>query len=401
MSFSNLGLSTNILNALSARGYQEATPIQAQAIPVILEGRDIIASAQTGTGKTAAFALPIIMRLAQHGKCRVLVLVPTRELALQVGAAFKEYGQFTNLNTSVICGGMPFGPQLKKIRNGVDMIVATPGRLLDHIQQKTIHLDHIETVVLDEVDRMLDMGFLPDVQRLVNLCKNRTQTLLFSATIPPAIEHLSRWALKDPVSISIGRRQAPAETIHHVFYPVSTSQKLELLLALLDKINFENAIVFTRTKMEADKIAAHLRHLRKPVAVLHSDRSQSQRIRALAGFKEGEFTILVATDIAARGLDIVGVGHVINYNIPDNPEDYVHRIGRTGRANTSGEAFTLVTGENIPAMRAIERFVNADIPKEKLEDFNYAYTNLFDVLSGDYKASSSRHRSRGRRRIRR
>jgi ATP-dependent RNA helicase RhlE len=376
--FSQLGLDPALAFAVQQMGYTEPTPIQQQAIPLVLAGRDVIGSAQTGTGKTAAFALPILQRLGAHGALRCLVLEPTRELALQVEDAFKTFSKFTGLRATVVYGGVGYGKQLEDLKRGVDVLAATPGRLLDHMEQGNCSLDHIEILVLDEVDRMLDMGFLPDVKRIVQKCPRARQTLFFTATLPPEIAQLASWALRDPATVEIGRQRAAAETVAHAFYPVVASQKYSLLQTLLEQTEFKSVIIFCRTKMGADRIAERLKASKHSVGVLHSDRNQSERTEALAGFKSGKYEVLVATDIAARGLDIAGVSHVINYDVPENPEDYVHRIGRTGRAQNTGDAFTLVTEDNVRDARSIERFIDTPIERKKIEGFPYIYSALFD-----------------------
>jgi ATP-dependent RNA helicase RhlE len=378
MSFQEMGLMDAVVHGAQSLGFVEPTPVQERCIPLILQGRDVIGSAQTGTGKTAAFALPILSKLKDRGGQRCLVLEPTRELALQVETAFQYYARFTEIEIGVVYGGVGYDRQKKLIQFGVDVVVATPGRLLDLQQQGLLRLDQIEILVLDEVDRMLDMGFLPDVKKIVQLCPTDRQTLLFSATIPPEIESLSSWVLQDPEVVEIGVRRAVAETVTHAFYPVAAAQKFDLLVALLEQTHYESVIVFTRTKQAADEISDRLKALRHSVTVLHSDRKQSERTAALAGFKSGKYEVLVATDIAARGLDIAGVTHVINYDIPLHPEDYVHRIGRTGRAEQAGDAFTLVTAEELKAMTDIEKFINQKVPRLRLDGFNYLYTALFD-----------------------
>ncbi len=377
--FSRLGLGDAVAFAVAEMGYNSPTPIQAQAIPVVLSGRDVTGSAQTGTGKTAAFALPIIRRLGAHAaKPRCLVLEPTRELALQVEEAFHKYAKYTDLDVTVVYGGVGYGKQRDDLQRGVDVVAATPGRLLDHIEQGTLSLDSIEILVLDEVDRMLDMGFLPDVRRIVQKCPAARQTLFFTATLPPELAQLAGWALKDPVEIKIGQRRSPAETVSHAFYPVVAPQKFDLLIELLGRTDFKSIIIFTRTKMGADRIAHRLQAQKHTVGVIHSDRSQRERVEALEGFKSGKFEVLVATDIAARGLDIAGVSHVINYDVPENAEDYVHRIGRTGRAQTTGDAFTLVTEDDVRNARSIERFIGASIERKRIDNFPYVYSALFD-----------------------
>src|SRR5438094_4553057 len=332
MSFAKLGLCSATLEGVKAMGYLEPTPIQLRAIPLILAGQDVIGSAQTGTGKTAAFALPILSLLGQQSRApRVLVLEPTRELAAQVETAVRDLARFTNLRVAVVYGGFGYGRQIEALRQGVDIIVATPGRLLDHLRQGNCKLDQIKFLVLDEADRMLDMGFLPDVRRIVERCPRERHTSLFSATIPPEIETLIRWAMKHPQTVEIGARRTPAETVKHVIYPVSESQKTDLLLELLKRVNYESVLIFCRTKHGADRVAHLLKRNNHAVAVLHSNRTQREREQALKGFRDGRYEVLVATDIAARGLDIADVSHVINYDVPQHPEDYIHRIGRTGR----------------------------------------------------------------------
>ena len=360
-------------------GYSTPTPIQLRAIPLILAGKDVIGSAQTGTGKTAAFALPILHHLGTHEKSpRVLVLEPTRELAAQVETAFRDYSRFTDLRVAVFYGGVGYGRQTDALRDGVDVLVATPGRLLDHIGRGTCKLNDIKYLVLDEADRMLDMGFMPDVRRIVDRCPRQRHTSLFSATIPPEIERLIQWAMHTPETIEIGARRSPAETVKHVIYPVAEAQKSQLLLQLLEKLNWDSAIVFCRTKHGADRVAHLLKRANHAVAVLHSNRTQREREQALNGFREGRYEVLVATDIAARGLDIADVSHVINYDVPQHPEDYIHRIGRTGRAESKGDAFTLMVAEDASHVFAIERFISQKIPRIKLEGFNYTYSAVFE-----------------------
>jgi len=359
-------------------GYIDPTPIQLRAFPIVLGGRDLIGSAQTGTGKTAAFGLPILSKLKSHGKCRCLILEPTRELAAQVETAFRDFGRFTDLRVTLIHGGVGYGNQRDDLKKGMDVLVATPGRLIDHLEQGTMNLNDINILVLDEVDRMLDMGFLPQVRRIVEQCPKDRQTLFFSATLPPEIEGLTKWVLRDPEIIEIGSRHSPADTITHAFYPVARDQKFDLLLALLERTNFDSVLIFSRTKHGADKIAGRLKTANHSVAVLHSNRTQRERVEALEGFKSGKYELMVATDIAARGIDVAGVSHVINYDVPQHPEDYVHRIGRTGRAEKVGDAFTLVTGEELDDVRAIERFIGTKVPRLKLDNFPYLYTALFN-----------------------
>ena len=379
MPFSKLGLSQAVVEGVNAMGYVEPTPIQLRAIPLIMEGRDVIGSAQTGTGKTAAFALPMLTQLGEAtGKTRALILEPTRELAAQVETAFRDFSRFTNVRVAVLYGGVGYGKQNDALKAGADIIVATPGRLLDHLGRGTARLDQIKFLVLDEADRMLDMGFLPDVRRIVERCPRNRHTSLFSATIPPQIETLIQWAMRNPETIEIGARRSPAETVKHVVYPVASDQKTKLLLALLDRVNYDSVIVFCRTKHGADRVAHQLKRGNHAVCVLHSNRTQREREQALRGFRDGRYEVLVATDIAARGLDIQDVSHVINYDVPQHPEDYVHRIGRTGRAQATGDAFTIMIAEDRPHMAAIERFIGQPIARVKLENFDYTYTSLFE-----------------------
>jgi ATP-dependent RNA helicase RhlE len=379
MGFTKLGLTAPVLEGVRAAGYVEPTPIQLRGIPLILSGQDVIGSAQTGTGKTAAFALPILSKLGEPARrTRALILEPTRELAAQVETAFRDYARFTKLRVAVIFGGVGYTRQTQALKDGTDIIVATPGRLLDHIEQGHCNFQHVEFLVLDEADRMLDMGFLPDVRRIVQRIPRERHTSLFSATIPPEISSLIQWAMKNPETIEIGVRRSPAETVKHVVYPVAEDQKTDLLRALLDSVNYDSVIVFCRTKNRADRIGHMLKKNNHAVATLHSNRTQREREQALKGFREGRYEVLVATDIAARGLDIEDVSHVINFDVPQHPEDYVHRIGRTGRAQATGDAFTLMVAEDSKHMMAIERFIGKKIERVKLDTFNYKYTALFE-----------------------
>jgi ATP-dependent RNA helicase RhlE len=380
MPFAKLGLSQPVLEGIKAMGYVEPTPIQLRAIPLVMEGHDVIGSAQTGTGKTAAFALPMLTKLGEpQNRTRALILEPTRELAAQVETAIRDFARYSDLKVAVVFGGVGYGAQNEALKGGADIIVATPGRLLDHMQEGRAKLDHVEFVVLDEADRMLDMGFLPDVKRIVQKCPAKRQTLLFSATIPPEIDYLIQWAMRTPQTIEIGARRSPAETIKHVIYPVAERQKLDLTLALLDEVHYDSVIMFCRTKDRADNVARLLKKNNHAVAVLHSNRTQSEREQALKGFRDGKFEVLVATDIASRGLDIADVSHVVNYDVPLHPEDYVHRIGRTGRAESRGDAFTIMCAEDQPYVERIERFIGKKIERVKLDKFDYQYTALFDV----------------------
>ena len=384
--FTSLGLAELVLQGVSAAGYTEPTPIQARAIPPVLRGGDVLGSAQTGTGKTAAFMLPILSRLGKHRPGqgpRALILEPTRELALQVEENARIYGKFTDLRATAVFGGVGYGKQREDLRRGVDVLVATPGRLQDFIDQRDVRLDGVEILVLDEVDRMLDMGFLPAVRKLVDRCPRDRQTLFFSATLPPELEKLSGWALRpNPETIEIGERRSPAETVTHAFYPVNKGQKFDLLAALLaQNTDAGSILVFARTRHGADRIARKLKGLAgarggpraaaETVAVMHSDRSQNQRVAALEGFKSGKYPVMVATDIAARGIDVASVTHVVNFDIPKNPEDYVHRIGRTGRAQREGDAFTLIAPEDADAARAVEKYLGQKVERRHLQGFRY------------------------------
>lgn len=372
MSFKDLNLSADILRGVVSAGYTDPTPIQLRAIPVVLSGRDLIASAQTGTGKTAAFALPILSKLGAHGRApRVLILEPTRELAAQVETAFRDFARHTDIRTVALFGGVGYGHQRGELKRGVDVIAATPGRLVDFIKGGELSLNTIEILVLDEVDRMLDMGFLPVVKDIIGRCPKGRQTLFFSATVPPEIAAVASFALRNPERVECGVNRSVNQSVNHALYPVAWAQKFDLLVALLEKTDFQSVLVFSRTKHGADKIAAKLKAAKHTVAILHANRSQNQRIEALAGFKSGKYEIMVATDIAARGIDVAGVTHVINYDVPENPEDYVHRIGRTGRAMAVGDAFTLVSPENADDIRDIQRFIGAKIPELRLEGFPY------------------------------
>jgi len=398
MPFIKLGLSPAVLEGVRAAGYTTPTPIQLRGIPLVLSGRDIIGSAQTGTGKTAAFALPILTKLDQHAPGpRALILEPTRELAAQVETAFRDYARFTNLKVSVVYGGVGYGKQMEELSAGTDILCATPGRLLDHLERGTVRLDKVQFLVLDEADRMLDMGFLPDVRRIVERCPRQRHTALFSATIPPQIETLIQWAMNKPETIEIGARRTPAETVKHVIYPVADSQKIDLVLELMKRVNYNSVLVFCRTKHGADRVAGLLKRNQHAVAVLHSNRTQKEREQALQGFRDGRFEVLVATDIAARGLDIADVSHVINYDVPQHPEDYIHRIGRTGRAEASGDAFTIMTAEDAGHVFAIERFISQKIPRVKLENFEYKYTALFEEAKPGQSAGGFPGKVRGGR----
>lgn len=400
MSFQNLGLSDAVVHGVQRMGYVDPSPIQLRAIPIILSGRDLIASAQTGTGKTAAFGLPVLSRLDSPRELpRCLILEPTRELAMQVETAFRDFGRFMHLEVALIYGGVGYGKQKEILKSGCDVIAATPGRLLDHLEQGTVNLNNLEVLILDEVDRMLDMGFLPDVRRIVERCPKERQTLLFSATVPEEIGRLASWCLRNPERIEIGARRSPAETVKHALYPVAAAQKFDLLLALLRQTEFESVLIFCRTKEGADRIARQLKLEKHSVAVLHSNRTQNERVEALEGFKNGRYEVMVATDIAARGIDIAGVSHVINYDVPQHPEDYVHRIGRTGRAQNEGDAFTIMTAEELPHVKDIERFIDQKVPRLKLDKFDYVYSAVFneDTVAAALKGAKGVRTHKGMR----
>lgn len=378
--FQDLGLSSQLLQAIEEMGYQYPTPIQEQAIPYILRGEDVVGSAQTGTGKTAAFALPILDMVHPGAGHQCLVLEPTRELAAQVEDNFNAYGGGKGIRCALLHGGVGYGAQVDNIKAGAEVIIATPGRLLDHISRRTLSLKGIRLLVLDEVDRMLDMGFLPDVRKIIGYCAKQRQTLLFSATTPKEIEGFVGWVLKNPQRVEIGHQRSPAETVNHGLFPVDSRQKFDLLQRLLEKTEMNSTIIFCRTKVGADTIARWLAETGQKVGVLHADRNQKERQATLNQFKAGVLPILVATDIVARGIDIAGVSHVINYDVPQHPEDYVHRIGRTGRAETTGDAFTLYSAEEKEHVVAIERFIDQKLPRVKLDDFDYRFTPILNEM---------------------
>ncbi len=373
MSFSSFDLAPSLLRGISDLGFTTATPIQRDAIPPALEGRDILACAMTGSGKTAAFALPILQRLLgkKRGVTRALVLAPTRELAAQIVESFNDLGRHSGIRAAAVYGGVGMDPQARAFRNGVDIIVACPGRLLDHFQYPYAKLAGLEVLVLDEADRMLDMGFLPDIRRVLKHLPPVAQTLFFSATLPPPIRELSRQMLRNPASLNVERPSAPATGVEQAVYPVRQEIKPALLLELLRTDAIENAIVFTRTKHRANRLAQFLDRNGVACERVHGNRSQSQRTEALAGFKKGRYRILVATDIAARGIDIEGLSHVVNFDVPNVPDDYIHRVGRTARAGATGEALTFVSPEETNDLRAIERAVAKVLPRRTVEGFDY------------------------------
>jgi ATP-dependent RNA helicase RhlE len=372
VTFSGFNLNPRIAAGVAALGYREPTPIQEQSIPPIMAGRDVMGLAQTGTGKTAAFALPILQRLEQgpRGRVRALVIAPTRELAEQIHQAFTDLGRQTRLRSVAIYGGVSFGPQLQALRAGIEIVVACPGRLLDHIGQGTVNLTQVEVLVLDEADRMFDMGFLPDVRRIIRAVPERRQTLLFSATMPDDIRSLAREALHDPLTVQIGHA-APVETVSHALYPVPQHLKTALLTELLRGTETGSVLVFTRTKHRAKRVAQQLQRAGFDATSLQGNLSQNKRQASLDGFRAGAFRIMVATDIAARGIDVLSISHVINYDMPDTTDAYTHRIGRTGRAEQTGEAYTLVTADDADAVRGVERVLGYKPERRTLPGFDY------------------------------
>ena len=373
MAFDELGLRPELLAAIADQGYTTPTPIQARAIPAVLAGRDVLGGAQTGTGKTAAFTLPLLHRLSQAGgkqrHPRALVLTPTRELAAQIGESVTAYGGQLPLRSTVIFGGVGIKPQIDRLKRGVDILVATPGRLLDHAGQGTVDLSHIEVLVLDEADRMLDMGFIHDILKVLKLLPAQRQNLLFSATYSDDIRELAGGILKDPVEVEVARRNTSAETVTQVAHPVTRSAKNKLLTKLIKDGNWDQVLVFTRTKHGADRVARHLTKSKIEAAAIHGNKSQGARTRALAGLKDGSVRVLVATDIAARGLDIDRLPHVVQYDLPNVAEDYVHRIGRTGRAGAEGSAVALVSACQNKLFTAIERLISRRIPWVEIDGF--------------------------------
>ena len=375
MPFKVFGLSDPLVKGVLATGYTAPTEIQSQAIPAAVQGRDIIGCAQTGTGKTAAFVLPILNRLS-HEKSgnkfiRALIITPTRELAAQIEQCIHSYGRFLHLHTLAIYGGVSINNQLGILRRGVDIVVATPGRLMDHMQRGSISLKHIEVLVLDEADRMFDMGSINDVRKIISVLPKERQTMLFSATMSPEVRALTEGIQKSPKMIQIGRQREPIETITQHIYPVKKEVKIDLLLYMLKNKSMYSVLVFSRTKHGADKINKRLGQADIVSTAIHSNKTQAQRQRALDGFKSGKYQVLVATDIAARGIDVEGISHVINFDVPCFAEDYIHRIGRTGRAEAAGEAITFVSPDETKYLRSIERFIERKFNHEKCEGFSY------------------------------
>ncbi len=375
MTFESLGLNAALLRAINEQGYTEPTPIQQKAIPAIINGQDLLAGAQTGTGKTAGFTLPLLQLLNRHPHdrnhrpARALIVTPTRELAAQIGESVMSYGRHLPLRSTVIFGGVKPGPQIQRLKQGVDIIIATPGRLLDHVQQGNIDLSKIEILVLDEADRMLDMGFIHDIRRIIKLVPKKRQTLLFSATFSDDIRRLSSGLLHNPEFIDVAPRNTTAERISQLVHPVAKSSKRALLAFLIGSKNWQQVLVFTRTKHGANRLAQQLERDGLSSAAIHGNKSQGARTRALSEFKSGKIRILVATDIAARGLDIELLPHVVNFELPNIPEDYVHRIGRTGRAGSDGEAISLVSPDENSLLRGIEKLLGKKLPRKTIEGF--------------------------------
>jgi ATP-dependent RNA helicase RhlE len=371
--FDHLGLDPTLLRVVYGLGYEAPTPIQKEAIPAILTGRDVIGTAQTGSGKTAAFLLPILQGLLKQtpGRTRVLVLSPTRELAAQIDAALHGFAKGTRIRGHAVYGGVGMMPQEHALRNGVDVVVATPGRLLDHMERGNVDFRGLQVLVLDEADRMLEMGFLPDVRRIVGALPRQRQTLLFSATMAPEMESLSRTIMRDPIRIAVSPPHRPPSTIRQEVYPVAQHLKTPLLLRLLNRDTMVSVLVFVRTKRRADRVAKQLGAAGFDVALIHGNRSQNQRQAALAGFRSGQHQVLVATDVAARGIDVEGISHVINYDVSAVPTDYVHRVGRTARMEAAGDAITFVAPEEEGDLRGIERTLGKSIPRVTLPDFDY------------------------------
>jgi ATP-dependent RNA helicase RhlE len=416
MSFDQLGLAPELLRAVAQQGYTEPTPVQSEAIPLVLDGRDVLAAAQTGTGKTAAFVLPILQRMNQNSAysqtsgrrpVRVLVLTPTRELCLQVEADVRTYAQQRPVRSTVIYGGMPFDPQVRKLLQAPEIVVATPGRLLDHVGQRTIDLSKVEVLVLDEADRMLDMGFIPDIRRIVDLLPKQRQTLLFSATFSAEVRRLAADFMIDPAQVQVAPRNTAAELVRQVVMPVAQARKRELLSQLVKSGRVYQALVFTRTKHGADRLARQLETDGITALAIHGNKSQPQRVRALDAFKQNKIAVLVATDVAARGLDIDALPHVVNYELPTVASDYVHRIGRTGRAGADGDAISLVSPDEQPMLGEIERLLGYSIETELNTGFapegwsrsKGSQSSAGDRSAGDYRQLGQDGRSRqGRRR---
>jgi len=401
MSFQSLGLRAELLRAVADKGYATATPIQSQAIPLILEGRDLMGSAQTGTGKTAGFTLPILQRLAAatdrpRGRraIRALIVTPTRELAAQVAQSIDDYGRFLPLESAVVFGGVSINPQKQRLVRGVDILVATPGRLLDHAGQRSVDLSRVEMLVLDEADRMLDMGFIHDIRRILKLLPLQKQTLLFSATFSKEIRQLAGGLLKDPATVEVARRNATVDTIEQVVHPVDKTRKRELLSFLIASNDWRQVLVFGRTKHGANRLVKQLQSDGIDAAAIHGNKSQGARTRALTDFKSGKLRVLVATDIAARGLDIDQLPQVVNFELPNVAEDYVHRIGRTGRAGRGGQAVSLVSQDEHKQLRDIERLIKREIPSRVVGEYHVGNATNLSTADATPQAPKRRRRRR-------
>jgi ATP-dependent RNA helicase RhlE len=373
LDFKDLVRSESLLTAVRELGWTEPTPIQVKAIPTISEGRDVVGIAQTGTGKTGAFLLPALERMEGGEGLRMLILCPTRELAQQVAHDARQLASQAGLWVVEVVGGMPMGPQIRDLKAHPDLLVATPGRLIDHIGRGNVHLSSIETLVLDEADRMLDMGFRPQIEEILRTVPTKRQTLMFSATMPNGVHALALRILKDPLWVSVSPERMAAETVEQVVYPVRPDKKGDLIIELLEREGMDQVLVFTRTKIGADSLGTKLERAGVSVGVMHGDRNMKQRMKALEAFDEGHIRVLVATDVAQRGLDIEGISHVINYDVPQDPEDYVHRIGRTGRAGAKGDAITLMTGGDLALVRSIEQTLGYVLPRVSLPDYDYPH----------------------------
>ena len=395
MPFKTFGLSDPLVQGILATGYTAPTEIQSQAIPSAIGGSDIIGCAQTGTGKTAAFVLPILDRLSHERvgrkrSVRSLILTPTRELAVQIERSILGYGRFTDLKALAVYGGVSINNQIAELRRGVDIVVATPGRLIDHIQRRTIELSRVEVLVLDEADRMLDMGFVEDVRRIVRPLPKKRQTMLFSATISPEVKSLAADMLKSPKVIQIGRPRNPIDTITQHIYAVEKTLKMDLLLHMIEDWRMFSVLVFSRTKHGADKISRRLKRASVVAVSIHSGRTQNQRQQALDGFRSGKYQVMVATDVAARGIDVVGISHVINYDVPTHAEDYVHRIGRTGRAAATGHAITFVSSEEQKYLREVGKFIGRKLKAQKCRGFSYVKSPPPEPMTDKSSKSSLR-----------
>lgn len=401
--FSELGLLPELLRAVEEQGYTEPTPIQSQAIPLVMQGRDVMGGAQTGTGKTASFTLPLLHRIARHANTsasparhpvRALILTPTRELAAQVEESVRTYGKYVQVRSTVVYGGIAMEPQTAALRRGVEFLVATPGRLLDHVQQKMVNLQQVEAFVLDEADRMLDMGFMPDVRRIMALLPKQRQNLLFSATLTGEIRSLADSFLTNPVLVQVARNNAAAESVTHLVHPARRERKREMLAHIIRSRDLRQVLVFTSTRIGANRLAYQLSKDGIDTAAIHGDKSQIERQQALDAFKSGKVRILVATDVAARGLDIENLPHVVNFELPGSPEDYVHRIGRTGRAGASGEAISLVCAEEHERLDAIEKMLKTTIPREMVPGFEPGVSVVPSLMGASSRGRRDAHSSR-------